>query len=31
MNYIEQPDRVWIVALMNSKKRPGYWKHRLEQ
>jgi len=28
--YVEQPDRVVIVAVMNCKKRPGYWKHRLE-
>ena len=29
--YTEQLDRVWIIAVMNCKKRPGYWKHRLEQ
>ena len=29
--YLEQPDRVWIVAVMSCKRRPGYWKHRLEQ
>lgn len=28
--YVEQPDRVWIVAVMNCKQRPGYWKRRLE-
>ena len=27
--YLEQPDRVWIVAVMHAKRRPGYWKHRL--
>ena len=26
-----QPDRVWIVAVLHCKQRPGYWKHRLEQ
>jgi plasmid stabilization system protein ParE len=28
--YLEQPDRVWIVAVMHAKRRPGYWKYRLE-
>ena len=27
--YIEQPDRVWIVAVMHGKRRSGYWKARL--
>ena len=27
--YLEQPDRVWIVAVMHAKRRPGYWKKRL--
>jgi toxin ParE1/3/4 len=27
--HLEQPDRVWIVAVMHAKRRPGYWKHRL--
>lgn len=27
--YLEQPDHVWIVALMHAKRRPGYWKKRL--
>jgi plasmid stabilization system protein ParE len=22
--YIDQPGRIWIVAVMNCKKRPGY-------
>ncbi len=26
--YVEQPDRIWILALMHMKLRPGYWKHR---
>ena len=27
--YLEQPDHVWIVAVMHTKRRPGYWKKRL--
>ena len=27
--YVEQSDRVWIVAVMHAKRRPGYWKQRL--
>jgi len=27
--YLEQPDRVWIVAVMHLKRRPGYWRKRL--
>ena len=27
--YLEQPDRVWIVAVMHFKRRPEYWKLRL--
>jgi hypothetical protein len=27
--YLEQPDRVWIVAVMHFKRRPGYWRGRL--
>lgn len=27
--YLDQPDRVWIVALMHVKRRPGYWRVRL--
>lgn len=28
--YLDQPDRVWIVALMHGNREPGYWKGRLE-
>ena len=28
--YLDQPDRVWIVAVMHLKRRPGYWKRRLK-
>lgn len=27
--YIDQPDRVWIVAVMHAKRRPDYWRDRL--
>lgn len=27
--YLDQPDRVWIVAIMHMKRRPAYWKDRL--
>lgn len=26
---VAQPDRIWIVAIMHLKRRPGYWKRRL--
>jgi toxin ParE1/3/4 len=26
--YLDQPDRVWIVAVMHAKRRPGYWRQR---
>ena len=28
--YLDQPDRVWIVAIMHMKRRPGYWRDRLD-
>jgi toxin ParE1/3/4 len=27
--YLDQPDQIWIVAVMHSKRRPGYWRHRI--
>ncbi len=27
--YLDTPDRVWIVAVMHMKRKPGYWKQRL--
>ena len=27
--YLDQPDRIWIVAVMHAKRRPGYWRERL--
>lgn len=26
--YVEQADRILIVAVMHMKRRPGYWKKR---
>lgn len=26
---LEQPDRIWIVAVMHGKQRPGYWRARM--
>lgn len=26
--YLDLPDRVWIVAVMHFKQRPGYWVGR---
>jgi plasmid stabilization system protein ParE len=28
--YLEQDDRLWIVAVMQMKRQPGYWKSRVE-
>ncbi len=28
--YLEEPDRLWIVAVMHMKREPGYWKRRLD-
>ncbi len=27
--YLDEPDRVWIVAVMHLHREPGYWKSRL--
>jgi toxin ParE1/3/4 len=27
--YLNEPDRVWIVAVMPLHRDPQYWKHRL--
>jgi toxin ParE1/3/4 len=27
--YLDEPDRLWIVAIMHAKQRPGYWHERL--
>ena len=28
--YVARPDDVWIVAVMHLKRKPGYWRNRLE-
>jgi plasmid stabilization system protein ParE len=28
--YVEKPDGVWIVAVMHTGRKPGYWRSRLE-
>jgi len=27
--YLQEADRIWIVAVMHAKRRPGYWRQRL--
>lgn len=27
--YLDLPERVWVVAVMHFKQRPGYWADRL--
>ncbi len=27
--FVEKPERLWIVAVMHLKRRPGYWRERL--
>ena len=27
--YLNEPDHVWVVAVMPLKRDPDYWKHRL--
>ncbi len=29
--YLDEVDRVYILATMHQKRRPGYWKKRLNQ
>ena len=28
--FLNQSDRIWIVAVMHMKRRPGYWRERIE-
>ncbi|HTB84737.1 MAG TPA: type II toxin-antitoxin system RelE/ParE family toxin [Candidatus Sulfotelmatobacter sp.] len=28
--YLDEPDCVWILAVMHAKRRPGYWRGRLD-
>ena len=27
--YLDEPERVWILAVMHMKRHPGYWRTRL--
>jgi toxin ParE1/3/4 len=27
--YLDDPDQITIIAVAHSKRRPGYWKHRV--
>ncbi len=27
--YLNEPERIWVVAIMHMKRRPSYWKSRL--
>jgi toxin ParE1/3/4 len=27
--YLDEPDRIWIVAVMPLRRDPDYWKHRM--
>ena len=27
--FLEKPEHIWVVAVMNMKRRPGYWRGRL--
>jgi plasmid stabilization system protein ParE len=27
--YLDDPDLVTIIAVAHSKRKPGYWKHRI--
>lgn len=29
--YIDEPDRVWIIAVAPLKRDPDYWRHRLQR
>ena len=28
--FLEKPEHIWVVAVMNMKRRPGYWRGRLD-
>lgn len=28
--YLNEPNEVWIVAVMHFKQRPGYWRDRVK-
>jgi toxin ParE1/3/4 len=28
--FLDEPERIWIVAVMHAKRRPGYWLNRMQ-
>jgi len=28
--FLEKPEHLWVVAVMHMKRRPGYWRGRLD-
>ena len=28
--FLEKPEHLWVVAAMHMKRRPGYWRGRLD-
>ena len=28
--FAQKQDRIWVLAVMHAKRKPGYWIHRLE-
>ena len=28
--YVQEPERIHIIAVMHMHRKPGYWKHRVE-
>jgi toxin ParE1/3/4 len=30
MVFVEKPECIWIMAVMHMKRRPGYWRERIE-
>lgn len=29
LTYLDEPDRVWVVAVADQRRRPRYWARRL--
>ena len=29
--YSLEPERIWIVAVAHQRRRPGYWRRRIER
>ncbi len=27
--YLDEPDRIWILAVVHLRREPGYWRKRL--